>query len=65
MAELFLGEGQGFLVLDDPLVDLDPQRQRHAAAVLSEYRHQMVIFTCHPAHAELLATGNRIELPRL
>jgi len=64
MAEFFLGGTEGFLVLDDPLVDLDPDRQRQAAAVLTEFskKHQLVIFTCHPTHAQLLADANRVEI---
>ena len=64
MAEFFLGGMEGFLVLDDPLVDLDPDRQRQAAAVLTEFskKHQLVIFTCHPTHAQLLADANRVEI---
>ena len=55
MAELFLGERKGFLIMDDPLVDLDPQRQRLAAGVLSRFaeRRQLLLFTCQPAHAAL------------
>jgi hypothetical protein len=46
----------GFLVMDDPLVDLDPDRQEAAAAVLGRFasRRQLLLFTCHPAHAALL-----------
>jgi exonuclease SbcC len=65
MAEFFLGNAEGFLVLDDPLVDLDPQRRQQAAAVLAEFPHQLLIFTCHPAHADLLGKANRIELERV
>lgn len=64
MAEFFLGGTEGFLVLDDPLVDLDPDRQRRAAALLTEFskKQQLVIFTCHPAHAQLLAGAHRVEI---
>jgi len=64
MAEFFLGGTEGFLVLDDPLVDLDPDRQRRAAEVLTEFskKQQLVIFTCHPAHAQLLAGAHRVEI---
>lgn len=64
MAEFFLGGTEGFLILDDPLVDLDPDRQRRAAALLTEFskKQQLVIFTCHPAHAQLLAGAHRVEI---
>jgi len=67
MAEFFLGRGEGFLLLDDPLVDLDPERQQRAAAILAEFadKQQLVLFTCQPAHAELLGQGHRIELERI
>lgn len=63
MANHFLKEANGFLIMDDPLVNLDPDRQKKAAEVLKEYaKHkQMVIFTCHPSHAELLG-GHPIKL---
>jgi exonuclease SbcC len=63
MASRFLGDTPGFLMMDDPLVDMDPVRQEAAAAVLREYAEakQVIIFTCHPRHAELLG-GNLIEL---
>jgi len=66
---------RGFLVMDDPLVDMDPERQRLAAAVMARFArsHQMVVFTCHPAHAEILIAADpdrdpparRIELTRV
>lgn len=63
MANHFLKEANGFIIMDDPLVDLDPERQRRAAALLKAYaaQKQVIIFTCHPSHAELLG-GNRIDI---
>jgi exonuclease SbcC len=63
MANYFLKEANGFLIMDDPLVDLDPERQKKAAEVLKEYakQKQVLIFTCHPSHAELLG-GHQIKL---
>lgn len=63
MASHFLGGENGFLLIDDPLVNMDPERQNASAGMLREFaaRRQVVVFTCHPAHAELLG-GNRIEL---
>lgn len=65
MAEFFLGDGEGFLILDDPLVDLDPERQKRAAEVLAAFNRQLLFFTCQPAHAELLGKAHRIELRNL
>jgi exonuclease SbcC len=66
MAEFFLGSGEGFLLLDDPLVDLDPERRGRAAAILAEFagKHQLVFFTCQPDHAALFEQAHRIELER-
>lgn len=63
MARHFLAGTDGFLVMDDPLVDMDPDRQRAAAGALREFasQRQLIIFTCHPAAAELLG-GALVEL---
>jgi len=66
MADAFLGEGEGFLILDDPLVDLDPKRQELASAVLARFAgrpgRQLLLFTCHPAHADRFPAARRVEL---
>ncbi len=64
MARYFLGGREGFLVMDDPLVDLDPDRQQAAAKVVKEFAKdkQVIVLTCQPSHADMLG-GNRIELP--
>ena len=63
MANRFLGGADGFVIMDDPLVNLDPDRQLKAAALLRVYaeNRQVIIFTCHPAHAEILG-GNLLLL---
>jgi DNA repair protein SbcC/Rad50 len=62
MAEFFLDGKQGFLVMDDPLVDMDPSRQQQAASLLRNYAEengrQVIVFTCFPGHAEML--GGRV-----
>jgi len=57
MAAHFLQDLSGFVILDDPMVDLDPERQALLAATLKQFadNQQTIIFTCHPAHAELLS----------
>src|SRR5208283_5977678 len=57
MAEIFLGEDKkGFIMMDDPLVEMDPDRQAMAANILREFsqKKQLIILTCHPSSAELL-----------
>ena len=63
MAKYFLKEASGFLIMDDPFVDMDPKRQKRAGEIIrkfAEYK-QVIIFTCHPTHAEILG-GNQIPL---
>lgn len=61
--EHVLGDRQGFLVLDDCLVDLDPRRKEKAAALIQRFaqKHQVIFTTCSPETAELLS-GNLVEL---
>ncbi len=63
LSEHFLGDKRGFIVLDDPLVDLDPERQKRAAEVVQEFSEntQVVVLTCHPVHAEMMG-GEKMEL---
>jgi DNA repair protein SbcC/Rad50 len=63
MAEYYLGPRDGFVVMDDPLVNLDPVRQAAAAKCIQEFaeRHQVIVLTCHPAHGDVLA-GRHIDL---
>jgi DNA repair protein SbcC/Rad50 len=63
MTNYFLKEQEAFLVMDDPFVDMDPGRQTNAANLLKEYSKtkQLIIFTCHPAHADLMG-GNKVMI---
>jgi len=63
MARYFLGDLEGFLVLDDPLVDMDPDRQSAAAKIIQNFARekQVIVMTCHPSHADLLG-GHSIML---
>lgn len=63
MAEYFLQDKSGFLMLDDPLVDMDSDRQALAAGQIKEFaKHKQVIFlTCHPQTAKML-NGKCIEM---
>ena len=53
--------------MDDPLVDMDPDRQKATATVLQNCaKHmQVIVVTCHPDNANLMG-GNliKIESPR-
>jgi len=63
VADYFLKDQEAFLVMDDPLVDMDPGRQSNAANLLKEYSKikQLIVFTCHPTHADLMG-GNRVVI---
>lgn len=63
MAQHFLEDRDGFVVLDDPMVDLDPERQRAASLILQEFAQdkQLIVLTCHPRHAEMIG-GHVIEV---
>jgi exonuclease SbcC len=63
MAEYFLQDSEGFLMMDDPLVNLDPERQKKAAEAIRVFstERQVLLFSCHPSHAELLG-GNVIGI---
>jgi len=56
MAEYFLQDKSGFLILDDPLVDMDAGRQALAAEQINEFakNKQVIFLTCHPQTAEML-----------
>jgi DNA repair protein SbcC/Rad50 len=66
IADAMVEERPCFLIFDDPLVDMDPERVEKAAFLIKEQskKYQVLFFTCHPHHADLLA-GNRIDLQRL
>lgn len=66
MAAHFLRDLSGFVVLDDPMVDLDPERQALLASTLKQFAdgQQTIVFTCHPAHAALLS-DSPVTLERL
>ena len=66
MADYFLQNQPGFIVLDDPLTDMDLERQKNAAACLETYgeQKQVLLFTCHAAHADLFE-GNVIDMAEL
>ena len=56
MVEYFLRNKSGFLILDDPLVDMDLGRQALAAEQINEFAktRQVIFLTCHPQTAKML-----------
>jgi len=63
MARYLLKEGEGFIIMDDPMVDLDPERKRQAAEILQRIgqEKQIIVTTFDPDTAELLK-GNLVKL---
>jgi len=63
IAEFFLKHSKGFIILDDPLVNLDIKRFEKAAKVIQKFSqtNQVIYFTCHKNHADILG-GNLIKL---
>jgi uncharacterized protein YhaN len=66
LAEFYLEGRKGFLILDDVMVNMDPERVALSASIIQDFasRYQVLYCTCHPAHAEALG-GNRISLERM
>ena len=60
MADVYQGD---FLVLDDPMTELDEGRQVNASNVLREFAadKQVIVFTCHARNRDLLG-GDVIHL---
>jgi DNA repair protein SbcC/Rad50 len=63
MADFYLANRDGFIVLDDPLTEMDPDRQKAGATCLKEFAQtkQVLTFTCHPS-TETLLGGNIVKL---
>ena len=64
LAETALGGADAPLLLDDPLVDMDPRRREAAARAVAAYAgsRQVLLFTCHPEHAALFGGAHRVDL---
>ena len=63
ITQMFLDDRKNFIIMDDPLVDLDPDRQSRSADAVKEFAgyKQIVLLTCHPLHATILG-GHEIHL---
>ena len=58
LAEEFAGRGAKLpLVMDDVLVNFDPERAANVAGVISGVaaQHQVILLTCHPGTRDLMA----------
>ena len=62
MADYYLGEEDGFFMLDDPMTELDDERKVFASQLLTEIaeQKQIFVFTCHGSHRDLYE-GNLVE----
>jgi DNA repair exonuclease SbcCD ATPase subunit len=56
MAEAYLSQGGGFLMLDDPFVQFDKSRMAVAAGIVRKFseKAQVIVLTCHDHHAARL-----------
>jgi exonuclease SbcC len=56
VAEYIFGDRKGFIILDDCLVDLDPDRKQAAVNLIKKFaeKHQVIFTTCSPETADLL-----------
>lgn len=64
LTEHFLQGEPGFIILDDPLVDMDPERRKLATKAIQEFgvNQQVLVMTCHPEYGnELDTSGNFID----
>lgn len=61
--EFYYKEEGGVLVMDDVLLDMDPERREKAVRLLQDFagRNQVIFTTCDPAMASLF-DGNIIQM---
>ncbi len=67
LVEYFLKENAGFIILDDPMVDMDSRRREGASHAIrtKAQQKQVIVMTCHPEHSDVLlgnAAGKVIEI---
>jgi len=63
LTEHFMQGKAGFIILDDPMVDMDPERRKMASEAIEEFakEQQVLVMTCHPEHKELLKYHSLVE----
>jgi len=61
LCEKFLTDKSGFIILDDPMVDIDPERRKEVVKAINKFagEYQTIVMTCHPDHAEELGGEDR------
>jgi len=64
LAKAIASEGRETLILDDPLVNTDPERMARALPIIEEAAGtlQVLLFTCHPERYEGLTATKRYDL---
>ncbi|MFW5953405.1 MAG: AAA family ATPase [Candidatus Natronoplasma sp.] len=64
MADYHLEDADGFLVMDDPLVNMDGPKRENAAELIDDLSEdkQIIMMTCDPDNAELFPEANIEEL---
>lgn len=64
LCQKFLDKEPGFIILDDPMVDIDPERRKGVVKAIREFskNHQIIIMSCHPDHAENLGDDTLVRL---
>lgn len=66
LGKTMIPEGEGVLILDDPLTEMDRERQQCASQAIVEFARtrQVVVFTCRDEDAQLLH-GDHVRVTRL
>lgn len=56
LTEKFLGKETGFIILDDPMVDIDPERRKGVIKAIKTFskQYQTIVMTCHTIQADEL-----------
>ncbi len=62
LCEKFLANGTGFIILDDPMVDIDPGRRKEVVKAINQFaeKYQTIVMTCHPDHSKELGVRGSI-----
>jgi len=60
ISEKYLADQSGLLLMDDPMVDMDPVRKKLASKALEEFAEdqQILLFSCHPETEQLFSSAN-------
>lgn len=65
LTEHFLQDQTGFIILDDPMVDMDPERREKASKAIEQFagKQQVLVMTCHPEHVSHI-NGNKNQMSK-